>query len=144
MIASAAAGTTPSPRNWAAARRAASATGSSARRSRTLAGSASAASPHAASVVADLELGASAARVVSTDNVCAISSDLVLCGGRQGFVAQVAGTTPGFFDTTVGGQFECGVKSGGEAFCWGSHNEFGQLGDGGTAAHTTPGKVLGP
>jgi len=98
----------------------------------------------AASVVADLELGASAPLLLSTDNVCAISSDLVLCGARLGSVAQVAGSTSGFFDTTVGGRFECGVKSGGEAFCWGDHNEFGQLGDGGTTFHKTPGRVLGP
>jgi len=98
----------------------------------------------AASAVADLELGVNAALQTASDNACAISSDLVLCGLRMGSLVQVATTTAGFFDTTVGGRFECGVKSGGEAFCWGDQNEMGQLGDGGTAFHTMPGRVLGP
>jgi len=103
---------------------------------------------NSATQMADLELGlVDHAPNVSSWTLlesCAITSGTVLCGSGAATLAQVSRFNSGFTDGTVGDGFECAVRSNGNASCWGVDNRMGQMGDGSTVAHATPGRVLGP
>ena len=43
---------------------------------------------------------------------------------------------------SLAGNFSCGTDTPGHAYCWGSENGYGQLGDGTNAPHATPVRVM--
>jgi alpha-tubulin suppressor-like RCC1 family protein len=51
--------------------------------------------------------------------------------------------TLAFAELAVGRGHACGRTSAGVAYCWGTENQYGQLGDGTTTAHLTPVRVGG-
>jgi serine/threonine protein kinase len=73
---------------------------------------------------------------------CGLGDRGVVCwGGGSGTPSVISGTAD-LRSIGVGRGFACGLRSGGEAVCWGE-NKSGQLGDGSTATSPTPVAVQG-
>jgi alpha-tubulin suppressor-like RCC1 family protein len=102
-----------------------------------------------ASADTDLELGFVAPSSPSNpvplvDVMCDIRLGDVHCGLTSQPLQKIAGLPTQAYDTTVGGWHYCSVHADGRAFCWGSNNEVGQMGDGTQVAHSIPVQVIAP
>jgi len=79
---------------------------------------------------------------------CGLAASVVSCWGVNPVTydtnpePQLVPGAPPFVSMRVGDDFACGLASDGSAHCWGS-NWAGQLGDGSTAASSTPTTVAG-
>ncbi len=75
---------------------------------------------------------------------CAITGGEVRCAAALNMLTSIAGAPTPLIDVAAGTSHMCAVRDNGEAFCWGPDNTAGQMGDGTTAPHAIPARVLGP